>query len=312
MIVDQRTLITGAGGFLGSHIAKQLGHCGHYIAAVGRFAVSPDIISSTNLSKFYGMTLPDRRFEDAVHEFQPNLVVHCAGTASVADSVNAPYVDFHKTAEVCAFVLETLRTLAPGCHFILLSSAAVYGNPETLPVKEDSPLCPISPYGYHKVICEQLAEEYRTLHGIPTTVLRIFSAYGERLRRQVVHDIFKKFANPRSNEIEIFGTGEETRDFIHANDVARIVELVAKNRVSGVFNTASGSETTVRELVEIIATELGSPKQIIFNGIRRPGDPVNWRADVSSLLSLGFQPTVTLQKGVAAYLRWYQGTCEEV
>lgn len=125
MTVDQRTIITGAGGFLGSHIARHLGKRGHRVAAVGRFVASPEIISTPNLSNFYGMTLPDRRFEDAVREFQPNLVVHCAGTASVADSVNAPYVDFHKTAEVSAFVLETLRTLTPGCHFILLSSAAL-------------------------------------------------------------------------------------------------------------------------------------------------------------------------------------------
>jgi UDP-glucose 4-epimerase len=302
-----RTIVTGAGGFLGSRIASYLGEKGHKIAAVGRFSTLPGMAEIPNLWKLCGMTLPDRRFEDAVHEFQPTLVVHCAGTASVADSVCAPYVDFHRTAEVCAYVLETLRKLAPGCHFILLSSAAVYGNPRTLPVAEDSPLCPISPYGYHKVICEQLAEEYRLLHGIPSTVLRIFSAYGEGLRRQVVHDLFQRFADQQSTEVEIFGTGEETRDFIHVEDVARIVELIAKKGVSGIFNAASGNETTVRQLVTLISSEFMSSKKIVYNGVRRPGDPVNWLADVSRLSAIGFRPAKTLQEGIAAYKKWYLG-----
>lgn len=305
--MEKRTLITGAGGFLGSHIASHLGENGHRIAAVGRFATLPGMMEIPNLWKLCGMTLPDHRFKDAVREFQPTLVVHCAGTASVANSVEAPYTDFHRTAEVCADVLETLRTCAAGCHFILLSSAAVYGNPQALPVTEETSLRPISPYGYHKLICELLAEEYRTLHGIPTAVLRIFSAYGEGLRRQVIHDLFQKFADPKSNVVEIFGTGEETRDFIHASDVARIVELIAETGVSDVFNAASGSETSVRQLAAMISSEFGLQKEIIFNGMRRPGDPVNWRADVSRLSAIGFRPMVTLQAGIAAYQRWYRG-----
>ena len=304
MSVDKRSMVTGAGGFLGSWIASHLGKKGHRIAAVGRFTTFPGTKEIPNLWKLCGMTLPDGRFEEAVREFRPTLLVHCAGTASVADSVSAPYVDFHRTAEVCAYVLETLRKLSPGCHFILLSSAAVYGNPFSLPVAEDSLLRPISPYGYHKQICELLAEEYGTLHGIPTSVLRIFSAYGEGLRKQVVHDLFNKFMATDPTSVEIFGTGEETRDFIHAEDVARIVELVAASGATGVFNAASGCETTIRELASMIATVLDSPKRILFNGLRRQGDPVNWRADISRLYALGFRPAMTLREGIATYRQW--------
>lgn len=300
-------MVTGAGGFLGSSIARYLGSKGHRIAASGRFASLTGVADIPNLFRLCGVTLPDSRFREVVREFQPDLLVHCAGTASVADSVEAPYTDFRRTAEVCAYVLETLRTVAPGCHFILLSSAAVYGNPQTLPVTEDALLLPISPYGYHKLICELLAEEYRALHGIPTTVLRIFSAYGDGLRRQVVHDLFKKFDDACGKEIEIFGTGEETRDFIHATDVARIVELVADKKSTGVFNAASGSETTVRELATVISSECNSSKNILFNGVRRPGDPVNWRADISRLSAIGFRSAITLREGIAAYRKWYLG-----
>lgn len=310
--MEKRTIVTGAGGFLGSWIAAHLGRQGHQIAAVGRFSTVSGVVKLPNLWKLCGMTLPDQRFIDVIKEFRPNVVVHCAGTASVADSVAAPYLDFHRTVEVCAYVLETVRTYVPGCQFILLSSAAVYGNPSAMPVTEDSQIRPISPYGYHKMICEQLAEEYRLLHGVPSAVLRIFSAYGDGLKRQVIHDLVQKFADPDQSKVEIVGTGEETRDFIHAADIARIVELIATTKQTGVFNAASGRETSVRELAAMIATALGVQKQITFNGIRRKGDPVNWCADTCRLSAIGFQPAVSLHEGIAAYVQWYSGKADLV
>jgi UDP-glucose 4-epimerase len=193
----------------------------------------------------------------------------------------------------------------PNCHFILLSSAAVYGNPKILPVTEDTPLKPISPYGYHKIICEQLVEEYHLLHGIPSAVIRIFSAYGGGLRKQVVYDLLQKFADPNNTEVEILGTGEETRDFIHALDVAKIVELIADKEACGTFNAASGHETSMRELADLISSCFTSSKKITYNGIRRQGDPVNWRANISRLSSIGFKPSLSLKEGIADSHKWY-------
>ena len=208
----ERVLITGAGGFLGSHIAHHFGALGHSVAAVGRFAVTASGTGSyPNLWKLGGMTLPDQALHAIIRDFRPTLLVHCAGTASVADSMQQPYQDFCKTVQVCAFTLEAVRSCAPDCRFVLLSSASVYGNPESLPIPETAPLRPVSPYGYHKMLCETLAEEYATLHGMKVAVLRIFSAYGERLRRQVIHDICLKFADPATAGVEVFGTGHESR-----------------------------------------------------------------------------------------------------
>jgi len=300
-----RTTITGAGGFLGSHIARYLGSKGHEVCVVGRFASLSEASAIPNLWKLCGMTLPDRRFDEAVDEFKPTLLVHCAGTASVVESVNAPYTDFHRTVEVCAYVLETLRKFSPGCHFIFLSSAAVYGNPQMLPVRENTPLVPISPYGYHKMICELLVEEYSALHGIPSAIFRIFSAYGEGLERQVVHDLFSKFYDPHTDVVEIFGTGIETRDFIHADDIARLVEIIAEKQATGIFNVASGYETTIGDLAKMIAIITGSTKKLFFNGVRRQGDPEKWQADISRLTDIGFSPAVSMQEGLEAYARWY-------
>lgn len=299
-------MITGAGGFLGSHIAHYFGDRGYVTAAVGRFAATP--ASSRiypNLWKFCGMTLPDSRFADVVKEFQPALLVHCAGTASVAASVLEPYTDFQRTVEVCAFTLETIRRHSPSCRFILLSSASVYGNPESLPVCETAPLRPVSPYGYHKMLCETLTEEYASLHGLHSVILRIFSAYGERLHKQVVWDICQKILSLESEKIELSGTGHESRDFIHAADIARAIDCISATDAKGIFNVASGVQTTISELADMLSAMFKTSKKIVFNGMTRSGDPLRWQADISRLESLGFCGGITLQEGLRRYVEWF-------
>lgn len=303
----ERVLITGAGGFLGSHIAHYFGSLGHTVAPVGRFAATQaSALSYPNLWKLCGMTLPDEAFRTIVSAFRPTLMVHCAGTASVADSVQQPYLDFQKTVEVCAFALETMRTLAPSCRVVLLSSASVYGNPAALPIEEGAPLRPVSPYGYHKMLSETLAEEYRVLHGMKVAVIRIFSAYGERLRRQVVHDICHKFANPAAETIELFGTGNESRDFIHALDVARGIDCIHRNDAVGTFNVASGVQTSISDLAGIIGGLFANAKPVVFTGEIRQGDPLNWQASIDSIAALGFRQGLGLEAGLARYIAWYK------
>jgi UDP-glucose 4-epimerase len=303
----ERVLITGAGGFLGSHIAHHFGALGHSVAAVGRFAVTASGTGSyPNLWKLGGMTLPDQALLTIIRDFRPTLLVHCAGTASVADSVQQPYLDFCKTVEVCAFTLEAARSCAPDCRFVLLSSASVYGNPESLPIPEAAPLRPVSPYGYHKMLCETLAEEYAALHGMKVAVLRIFSAYGERLQRQVVHDICLKFANPDSPVVELFGTGLESRDFIHAADVARVIDSIHSADAVGIFNAAAGVQTTIAEVAESIGRHFDNGKKVVFNGQVRHGDPLNWQACTEKIAALGFRPARELDPGLAGYVSWFK------
>jgi UDP-glucose 4-epimerase len=305
-------MVTGAGGFLGSHIAQYFGENGHKIAAVGRFNTTSSFTSLyPNLWKLCGMTLPDARFIDVVKEFQPDLLVHCAGTASVGDSVRDPYGDFQRTVEVCAFTLETVRKHAPACRFVLLSSAAVYGNPQHLPISEKAPCKPVSPYGYHKLMCEALVEEYSQLHGLNTVILRIFSAYGERLSKQVVHDLCSKFKDISSEDLEVFGTGEETRDFIHAADIAKAIECVYTSKSNGIFNLASGKQVPIRELVQLVKYILSSTKGIHYTNVTRVGDPTHWQADISKLQSIGFHPTIQFELGIKNYVNWFLSNCKD-
>lgn len=317
-----KVLVTGAGGFLGAHICQHFGQAGHAIAAVGRFAGDAAIAARyPNLELLAGMTLPDPAFERAVTAFQPEVVVHCAASALVTDSVRRPYFDFKQSVDVCASTLEVLHQNVPNCVFVLLSSASVYGNPAMLPIDERAPCAPLSPYGYHKWLSELVVEEYRTLFGMRTAILRIFSAYGEGLRRQVLFDLCSKMTGPE-DQVSVFGTGRESRDFVHAADVAQAVQCVAAAAAEGppgtsrsspsaevsrgIYNVGSGNETTVADLAGLLADELHCRKPIAFTNEQLPGYPTNWRADIAALEAIGYRPRVGLRAGLAAYCRWFQ------
>lgn len=285
-------LVTGAAGFLGGAISKRLADSGWEVVHAGRPHCE----------------IPSPVFGSLLADSTPELIVHCAGPASVADSVACPGADFTGSAGVLASVLDDARRLADPPRFLLLSSAAVYGDPQSLPVAERQPLRPVSPYGYHRVACEQLLREYLDLFGVPAASMRIFSAYGEGLSRQILWDACRM--GIEHGIITLHGTGLESRDFIHVDDVAeaalRIVDGGAFECEP--YNVGSGSETTIAELAELVRVDLGLPSGAVsFGGDARAGDPLNWRADISRLRALGFRPSMAIEDGVSAYTRWARG-----
>jgi UDP-glucose 4-epimerase len=273
------TLVTGHRGFLGSHIAAHLREAGERVVGAGR----PEL------------EVPSRAFEDLLEQARPRLVVHCAGPASVPGSIEDPGADR-------AGAVDALRSLLPrlgSTRLLLVSSAAVYGEPRLLPVSEDAALAPVSPYGRHRVEAERLALE----SGVPVAVARVFSAYGEGLRRQVLWDIAQRAL--AGTVIELSGTGAETRDFVHARDVAAAIGAIAAGAAfeGEIVNVATGIETSIARLAELVTTELGGG-EARFSGVARRGDPTRWRADITRLRALGFEPSVPIEEGAPAFARW--------
>jgi UDP-glucose 4-epimerase len=295
--MSQSVLITGVAGFLGRYTAREFLRAGWQVMGVDsappeNAGVPPGVV-------YRQMRLPSPELQGLLASEVPGACVHCAGRASVPLSVQDPAADFTANTVLTFELLELLRRHAPACRFIFLSSAAVYGNAPVLPVHEEQQPAPLSPYGYHKLQSELICEEFQRVYGIPTAAARIFSAYGPGLRRQVIWDICTKLLLG-NGELRLIGTGQESRDFIHAADVARaLVSIAEKAPCEGErYNLGSGRETTIADLVDQITAALGREVRPVFDGKVRHGDPLNWRANIQRITQLGFNPTVPLEEGV--------------
>ena len=294
-------LITGVAGFLGRYVARHFVREGWRV--IGIDDVPPENVQLTAVA-FHRLQLPSTALPEILRATAPDVCVHCAGRASVPLSMAEPKPDFEANAVLTFELLEALRLHAPRCRLLFLSSAAVYGDPAALPVTEDQSVAPLSPYGYHKRQAELLCEEFSRIYGLPTAVVRIFSAYGPGLRRQVLWDICSRAL--MTGHLSLGGTGEESRDFIHAGDVAAGLRVLAERAAAEgeIYNLASGCETTIRELATLLLRALGSEITPQFDGQRRAGDPLHWRADISRLQALGFQPQISRERGIAATAQW--------
>jgi UDP-glucose 4-epimerase len=296
-----KLLVIGAGGFIGRAVSEHFDQAGWLVGGVGR--TLPDVPARGD-GFWREMRLPDAGLAALLREWRPTLLVYAAGTALVAKSVEQPLADFEQSVAVWASVLEAVRISGIACRIVFLSSAAVYGNPARLPIAETHQSAPVSPYGYHKQMCEALSEYYARLYGVPVCSLRVFSAYGPGLRRQVLWEICRKVLT--YSRVELMGTGDETRDFVHVADVARAIEVVAErgNFAAGVYNVASGTSTTIRDAAEKLVLALGRSVPVQFNGEVRPGDPLYWRADLARLSALGWAARMPFDDGLAAFARW--------
>jgi UDP-glucose 4-epimerase len=295
-------LITGVAGFLGTYIAREF--AGNGWRVIGVDIVPVEQFRGDARVAYECLPLPSAQLADLLRRTSPEVCVHCAGCASVGASLSDPAADFRQGPALTFELLDMLRRHTPRCRVLFLSSAAVYGNPPSLPVTEAHPGAPLSPYGYHKRQGELLCEEFARIYGLPAASVRIFSAYGPGLRRQVVWDICERALS--TGALPLRGTGRESRDFIHAADIARALPLLAR-RAAGegeIYNLATGVETTIAELAAALIAELGLKIDAHFDGQVTPGDPLNWRADVSRLSAFGFAPQTALADGLSAVAAW--------
>ena len=169
---------------------------------------------------------------------------------------------------------------------------------------ETHPLKPISPYGVHKKMAESVCESFYQNYGLQTCSLRIFSAYGEGLKKQLFWDLHKKVKT--KNEVFLFGSGSESRDFIHISDLVKVIELVIGNCTfkSECINVANGEELTIKKVAELFYSIYQPDASIHFEGQTRLGDPVNWVADISKIQEFGYINEIDLKTGLKKYVEW--------
>lgn len=297
--------VTGAEGFLGCHVSRLLNSKGWQVIAIGHLALPADERSAWGIANaFHGEVSPRLLADAHAAHGAPDLLIHLAGTASVAHAEVAPFREFNRTVTSTAAVVEFVAARAPSAVVVYGSSAAIYGNRWNVPISVDAPALPISIYGTYKHLAEQLLLDLSRRSGTDCRIVRFFSLYGPGLRKQVIWDIANRILRGE-RELTLSGTGEETRDFLHVEDAAMALFLVStRPDAPKIINAAAGAPLKIRAVVETIIASLGGGAGVSFSGVTRPGDPFSLIADISDLEALGFAPTWSFRRGVADVTEW--------
>ena len=307
---NKSVLITGGSGFIGTHLTKALLFQGAKISIMdvsSKMAILFNIFSNNKKLEYKIINIIDLDLLNFFKENDFDIIFHLAGNANVNLSVDDPYLDFNLNVLTSIRLLETLRAISYSGKFIFPSSAAVYGNPMTLPIKEDDPTVPISPYGVSKLTIERYISIYSDLFGLKAASVRPFSVYGPGQKKLVVYDIIRKLYN-NPNQLQLFGDGSQLRDFVYIDDVIKAMMLVAeKGKLIGeVYNLATGQEHSIKYLVETLCNLMNVNPKFIFSGSVRLGEPEKWAVSIKKISDLGFIPEISFIDGLQRTRDWYK------
>lgn len=293
-----KILILGSEGFIGSHCVD------HFISKNWE-VYGTDIKDVAHCDYTYKKVLPlFTDFDSLFAEIKPDACIFAIGSASVGLSIEEPLADFESNTLQVIRVVQALKKNSPACKFLNISSAAVYGNPASTPVTENTTIQPVSPYGWHKYYSELICVEYFNLYSIKTASIRPFSVYGPRQTKLLFWDLYTR--SKKGDFVELFGTGKETRDFIYITDLITAIEIILnKAPMNGeTYNLASGIESSIKEVSALFGKIIGYTGKIGFNNVLKSGDPLKWKANIELIESLGFKPTIDIGSGLTLYAKW--------
>ncbi|MES2836981.1 MAG: SDR family oxidoreductase [Bacteroidota bacterium] len=295
-----KVLILGSEGFIGKHLVN-------YYSQKKYQVFGCDIIETPEKKEYsyQKISLLSSDFSSLFINKKFDLCINASGSGNVSFSMQHPLSDFEANLQTVIHVLENIKNHNSNCKFIHISSAAVYGNPSSLPVSESAELKPLSPYGWHKYMSELLCVEYAQIYNLNTASVRPFSVFGPGLKKQLLWDISQKI-NSSTGEIELWGTGKESRDFIFISDLVDAIDIISeKGNLNGEqYNLASSVETTVEYIAKKMVSCLNETIKIKFNNKVRAGDPLNWKADLTKVKSLGFTNKMGIDAGIENYCNW--------
>lgn len=302
-----KILVTGAAGFIGSHTVDFLLSSGHEVVGVDNLRTGcRENLKQAAASPRFDFQVMDitevKTLTGLVRSQRPDVVIHLAGLVSVQDSRADPALNVRLNVGGTQAVIDAVIS-ASVPRVVFASSAAVYGDSDSFPLREDAPKQPLNPYGEAKLASEALLAGAARMHGFTAVSLRYFNVYGSRQAPDSPYSgVVSRFVDccRRNQTPVIFGDGRQTRDFIHVRDVARANAQAAllPGMPSGDYNVASGHETSLLDLVGLLRAMQPSLPMPKFSAaqpgdIRRSvGDPGRWGA-VSR-----FSPQETLRVGL--------------
>jgi UDP-glucose 4-epimerase len=291
-------LVIGSKGFIGSHTLR------YFSKKPEIYCFGADIVLDNISERYFPIDDINCDYTAIFKEVRFDFCINCSGAANVPASMLHPLKDFSLNTYNVIKLLDAIRIYAPDCKFINLSSAAIYGNPKMLPIKETDIYAPVSPYGFHKKYAEEILTEFYKIFRIRSCSLRIFSAYGIGLKKQLLWDISQKAMTQQ--HIELFGTGKETRDFINIEDILQCLNIIINDGKfeAEAYNIGNGVQVNIQQIAECLLKELNFEGMLKFSGHEREGDPLYWVADIEKIKSIGYVQKISIEEGIKKYAGW--------
>jgi nucleoside-diphosphate-sugar epimerase len=307
-----RVVVTGAAGFVGSHLCDRLLAMGHEVVGIDSFsdyyerARKKQNLESARTQENFNLLELDLVDGDVARAIRgASVVFHLAGQPGVRPSWGDHFDQYVQDNIVATQrLLEALRE-HPVKRLVFASSSSVYGDAEMFPTKESALPRPVSPYGMTKLAAEHLTFVYMRNFGIPATSLRYFTVYGPRQRPDMAFCRFME-ALVEGNEIEVYGDGEQTREFTYVSDaVEGTVKAASADVVGQVVNLGGGSRVTVNRVLDTLGEISGiKPRRKYLPAA--PGDPRHTGASINvAREKLGWEPRVSLREGLARQWDWF-------
>ncbi len=301
-----RALVTGGAGFIGSNVAKLLLDEGHAVVILDNLSSGYEKnLRALDGSEFIEGDVTDLELLQRVTN-GVDVVFHLAASVGNTRSIEDPLTDANVNVIGTLKVLEAAREA--GCRKVVFSSSAgIFGELKTLPIREDHQVEPDSPYGASKLGAEKLCLAYSKLYPLEAVCLRYFNVYGPNQRYDAYGNVIPVFVHQilDGTPLTIFGDGDQTRDFVNVWDVAHANFAAGlKEGLSGAFNIASGEAITINDLVGILGDVSGVEPTIGY-GPPRAGDVRDSLADISAAdEAFGYAATVPIKEGLAEYVNW--------
>ena len=302
-----RVMVTGGAGFIGSHLVRSLSRQGYKVLALDNLSRSPvkrlEELSSLGV-KFVVADVRSSAVLDVISEFRPDYLVHCAALVSVEESFRKPML-YHAVNTSGTLKLALACKKKGVRRMVYISSAAVYGNPVKLPVDENHPTRPLSPYGASKLAGEGYVMSLADSRFKPIS-LRLFNVYGSGQNPEYA-GVISAFLDRVSREepLVIHGDGLQTRDFVFIDDVLNAIVRALETDYVGVVNIGSGTEVSIRDLCRLFGKLVGGELKVVYSD-PRPGDIRRSVAKIEEARRrLGWTPRTSLEDGLRRLLSEY-------
>tara|TARA_Y100000590_G_scaffold178313_1_gene203454 strand:+ start:5953 stop:6912 length:960 start_codon:yes stop_codon:yes gene_type:complete len=316
-----RVLVTGGAGFIGSALVDKLVKRGDQVLVIDNFSTGSEknleeakIVSAEDLV-VANCDIRNPETTKLISDYKPSVIFHLAAQVDVRASVEDPLTDLETNLVGLIRVLEGGRKAETRKIIFASSGGTIYGEPEVkqLPLREDTPWNPLSPYGVSKLAGGLYINSYRSLHGLEGTTLALANVYGPRQDPHGEAGVVAIFAGKliEGEPCIIYGNGMQTRDFVYVEDVASAFVASIENGDGKLFNIGTGSETSIQNLYKLMANTVGSHGGPIWSK-ERSGEVERSSLDPSFAEKiLGWKPETNLENGVSLTVKWFESEKEE-